>query len=1715
LQQEESTESKSTKKPKRPYRWLRRLGRTFLGIILFLLALVLFIRSPWGQDIIVGQLVDYVKGKTDTEVEIEKLFITFDGDIELDGLYLEDTAGDTLVYSRSLEAAIPLWPLISGGGISIDDVEWEGLTARISRQDTISGFNFQFLVDAFATVPNTTQTSQPLNLTLGDFQLADFDIVFKDQVANLDARSKFDRLNLAVTDFDMETYGGSASNLFLENAEFYFEDSNAPPLVAQTDPETSAQEPTVLPTYALENLELRNVAVTFVSRPQNLDFKTDVGSLTASVPEADTHTSTYRVDGLELVNSTTRLLMNDSAVATPSTSSSASASEWPPFFIEATGLQLTNNNFFYSRNGAQVQQGKFNPDVFDIDSLTAAIPLVRYQPKNATLELEQLSLMEASGIVVRNLSAFAKADNSNITLQNLDARVNQNILQGDAAISYNGVQQLIDNPTDIRLDVDLDRYKIDLRDIYRFQPDLKQNEYFAGLAKRPLSGNLTASGDTDLLDVNNFNVNWGRSTQLQARGALANLLDVKQLKFNLPNIQATSTRADLITFIPESQLGIRLPESFDLDGSLLGGLDDIKTDAQLTTSYGNVMVDGNFATANGITFDANVKTVELDLGTIMQNPSLGKINLTVTGSGSGSTINSLDATVDATVQEFSYNDYPITGLQLSAGFQNGRGSVTSQYKDENINAQLDGAVALDSINTRADLALNIKGLNMNAVGITRQDVRAGGIINASFQGNATNYEIGAQIEDGVAVFDKQSYLLGSFKAHAYVQPDTTALQVRNRILDLDLESNTDPLNLANGLQRHIDRYLNREIKMDSITPVVMRIDGDIRPTPLLRDVILPQLESLDTLHIGIDFNEKERRLKTDIEIPYVKYAGIELDSLYVRTRSDSVDLNTSIGFKHLMLQPIDIQRTAIEGRVANNQLELDFTSYDGDERLVHFASSLSRRRGEVYPEPVEGPKRDENDIDNLIFKLDLEDLIFNKRKWTVPESNEMQYGENRIRFKDFVLSSADQSLEVRSDLPEIEKDHIGLIFNGFRLQNLLAILNPDQPLATGKLNGQIVLEDVLTKMGFEADAQIIDLAVLETPLGKLDLEAQLQGGNNYTMDLSVQGPDVDLNLGGSYVADATAAQLDLKLNVDRMAMSTVAGFSQEFLKDGEGYFTADVNISGTTIDPVYDGNLTFKDAGINVAMLNNKFYMDDQSLKLSNELIEMSDFTIKDEFDNSIVIDGSVGTEQLLNPTFDLRVNAKEFMALNSTEDDNELYYGKAVFDVDATITGDLKIPKVRADLRVDAGTNVTYVVPPTSLDVVQRDGIVEFVNKDNPDNILTQTEETAANVTGFDIDTTIRIEEGAIVNIITDPLTNGKLNVNGSGSLDFKMTPNGRMRLAGIYTIADGFYQLNLYEIVNRKFELVPGGTVRWTGDPYDAQLDVKARYTVETSASALMAAQTSGSNLGTQQRFRQELPFQVYVNVEGELMAPEIAFRLDMPEDEQGYASGQVYGRLQQLNDQPGALNKQVFSLLVLNRFFPTAGADGSSGGAVGVARDNINQVLSDQLNQFGGELLGDTGVELNFGLDSYTDYQGATPQDRTQLEVTASKKLLDDRLIVNVGSNVDVEGSPADGESTPVIGNVSLEYLLTTDGRWRLKGFRKNQFDNVVDGQLIISGIALIFKRDFNKFSNLFRKTDEEKQAEAEQKAIEARREERQESERQRQEEIEREKKNKANG
>lgn len=1671
--------SEKKAKQKRPYVWLRRFARLMLGILIFLLVVILFVRSPWGQDIIIQKGTKYVSNKTNTRVEVEKFFITFDGDLAIKGLFLDDKKGDTLVYAKSIEADIALWPLIKGEGIGIDAIDAAGLRAGIFRKDTIESYNFQFLIDAFIdpnapieveTTPSTAQT----NIYIGQINIENAAIDFVDDVIGMDSKFVIGTLNLSMEYLDLDAMTFKADEGYVENSRIKIHQRPFP-----VDPNA---EEGPLPFFSINEFNLNNVYIDYFSSGDGIAAILNIETLSTEIPKANLATNDFDISALTLKNSTFAITTSDPVNATTEKAEAAAEDikkdsqnfEWPDIRFSLTDYSLEHITINYQVKDTKPKKGTFNPDAIFLSDIKINGSTLYLGDKSAGINLDNLTLNEASGFNLKELAVVVKVTDKNLLVDGLKSKINQNKLNGSVKLEYPSLATLIEKPEQSKVSLNISSFQADINDVFQFSPELKQNEYLRALSKKYLTGSLIADGYLSTMNIPKVNANWGSTTRITTNGTLFNATDPDHLAFDFKNLDAISTRTDLLKFVNEADVGVRLPDEVAVNGALSGSTSQIKTDLKINTSQGLATINGSFNSKEQLTFEAAIDIEEYRLDQLLQNEQLGPISITLDGKGSGRDMNSLTANLKAVITNFQLKDYTINDLVIDGDIKEGNGKISSNYKDENLNLDLDALVVLDSVAPEADLFLNIIGADLKGLGLMQRSVKTGLKLKANFKGNSIRYDVKGEVIDGVVVYDDKTYLLGSLKASAHVDTDTTSIYLKNQMIDIDLESNTDPTKLADALQQHVFSYFYRDAKLpDSIkNPVQLKLKGKISQAPLLKEVFFVNIQGLDTINVTMDFDEKARRLKADITAPYINYAGNEIDSLRFRMDTDRDNFNFDLGFKGIKAGPLAIERTEITANQINNELNLDFSSFHNEEKFIHVQTQITGNR------------------DRLRLHVLPDEFLLNKKLWTIPSENEIIYTKDDLEFNSFRINKGNQSIDITDKYPEVESKHIAVSFENFMLSEIFDYLNPDEQFAKGTLNGNFTIKNPFAETGILADLTIDQLEVMDVNMGNLSIDAKSEGGANYDFNIAIEGGDVTLDVIGDYVASETDAILNLDLDISKFNMKALEGFSLGEISNTEGYFTGKFNINGPIAAPVYKGSLTFKQATFEVTKFNTAFTFPNENLNIDVKGLSMDGFTILDANGNNLKVTGGIGTENIINPTFDLSLKARDFQLMNATEEDNDFLYGQATIDADATIKGDLQIPFLSIKATVKPTTDITYVMPSAIANVEERDGVVLFVNRENPDAILTQTEEQTATLTGFDVTALISVKDDANVKIIIDEETGDNFEIYGEGDFDFSMNPNGRMNLTGVYKASGGHFEMNLYSLVNRRFDIVEGSSVTWSGDPFDAALDVKAKYDVETSASSLMAAEISGSDPSVKSKFRQVLPFYVYLSVDGELLAPEISFSMDMPEDEQGAIGGQVYSRLQQLNSQESELNKQVFSLLVLNRFYPESGSDGSSGGVASIARDNLNDALSDQLNLFSDKILGDTGIELDFGLDSYTDYQGDSPTERTQLDIAAKKKLFNDRLIVSVGSEVDIQGSSSTDETTPLIGNVSLEYILTENGRYRLKGFRRNEFENLIDGQTIASGIALIFQQEFNKFSELKnalfnRKTEEEKEKEAESK------------------------------
>jgi len=1201
----------SKKIKNKKYRFLRRFLRVFLGLIILVSFLILFIRSPWGQSVIVDKAVNYVTDKTNTKITVDKLFLTFKGGLQLEGLYVEDTKGDTLVYSKSLEANLPLWGMIKGGAVGVDNLEWNGLRANIIRKDSLSGYNFQFLIDAFASEEPTPvveeTTSEPVDIILGNIDLSNINVVFKDDVIGIDSHFKIGNLTANMDKVDLQKMIFNADEISLSDTNIKLIQK---PVISNT-PTTES----ILPTLSANKLSLKKVEAYFENPQDQLIADVRVADFYTEIPEINLSTNKIILTTLQLKSSDVLLKTISTNTATvKETSNSDIAFNWPDFEVQVNDINLENNKIQYFVNNEKVVQNVFNPNALVLEDVTLKASDIFLKDQKANLELSALNFKEKSGFRLRELALNAEITDTELKVSDLKISFKKSMIAGFANANYKSLSQFISSPENTKINIGIPSFSLFLDELFTFQPSLKQNEYVTKLSKKELFGEVNINGVLADLNIANTNLNWGNYTKISLDGNIKNSTNPDKLQLNIPNFEAKTKRNDLLQIVDEKALGIHLPEDILITSNAKGTLSNIVTNTKINTSQGIATIKGNFKNEAKISYNTDIKIENYNVGTLLMNPNFGELSVQLKSEGSGKSIQDLDATLQTTISKFQLEKYEIRDLQIEGDFKNSIGKITSTYKDKNVNLDLLANVALDSINTKATVNLNLIGADLEALGIMQRKVKTGMELSLDFKGNPKKYTLKSNIKNGVAVYNNRTFLVGDFAVNAFVDKDTTAVSIKNKMIDLNLESNTDPQTFSNALQRHVASYFYRDVTVsDTVkSPVNLKLKAKISQTPLLRDVFLVNLKDLDTINIDVDFKEKKRKLTANITAPHINFSDNELDSLSFSMLTDNEDFNFNLGFKEIKAGPLNVPKTVITGIQQNNELSLNFLGFYDGEKLMNVNSKIT------------------GNSDKLKFTIDQDSLLLNSNKWKIPKTNAVVFENNKLTFSDFKISKNNQSIEITDKISRIAGDHIGLNYKNFEINEVFNYLSPEKEIAAGTLNGDFILEQPFGDTGIIANLSINELQVLKTAFGTLSLDAKSLENGKYDFNASLKEGAIDLDLKGDYFVDNNDANLNLDLLINNFKMQALNTLSLGEIKETSGSLSGNFKVTGTTSDPKYKGNLDFTNAAFKVTKLNAKFNLQNETLSVDNSGLSLSNFTILDGEKNALVVSGTVKTKRIL-----------------------------------------------------------------------------------------------------------------------------------------------------------------------------------------------------------------------------------------------------------------------------------------------------------------------------------------------------------------------------------------------------------------------------------------------------------------------------------------------------
>jgi hypothetical protein len=1106
-------------------------------------------------------------------------------------------------------------------------------------------------------------------------------------------------------------------------------------------------------------------------------------------------------------------------------------------------------------------------------------------------------------------------------------------------------------------------------------------------------------------------------------------------------------------------------------------MNNAKMNLNVNTDLGTASVNGNLSqisNPDNLGYDMKVSTNKIDLGKIMQNDSLfGKITADLAVKGRGTAPEKMNADFTGNIHMAELNGYVYQNAILKGNMSNQVVNANININDPNIDLNLDAIADLKGEFPSVKVQGSIDSVRTMALNFTTQPLFYRGNINADFANtNPDDLQGELLITGSTIATDKQTFNFDTIAVSAGNSDSGRFVAVQSDFANLALTGDYKLTELGSVFQEAIQPHfaLVPEYKRPAIQPYNFRINGRITNAPIF-NVFMPDLKQMEDITITGKFSSTEG-WNTSINSPLIVFGTNTLQGLQLNAGSGNNGIQLKTILNRFNAGAMNLYTTNIDGTIANNRIDFLVDINDNNQKDKY-------KFGGIFSQPQYGA---------YTLTLDPEVLLLNYEKWTIASDNLISLNNGDVNIRNLALNRNEQNLVINSTSPA-PNSPLNIQFGNFRIATLTAFAKQDTLMADGRINGNVTIRDIATQPNFVSDLVINDLQLQKDTVGNLALKVSNNTANVFVADVDLTGRGNDLSIDGTYtMKPANQSIFDLTLDIKQIQMKTLEGASMGAIRDAKGFLNGKVELNGTLDKPDIDGNIRFNDTRFNVAMLNSYYAINNDEIRIDNEGIRLETFAIKDSANNELVLDGYAYTTNFMNYKFDLDIDANDFKAINSTKANNQLFYGSLNFDSDLHLGGTEVSPKIDGALIINENTDFTVVLPQPEPGVVERDGIVRFIDMDSVsiDTMVTAAALDSMNtsaITGMDIAVNVEINKEAAFSLVIDEGNGDFIRMKGEAILSAGIDPSGNVTLSGSYELEEGAYELT-FNFLKRRFEIQKGSKITWLGEPTRADVNLTAIYVANTAPLTLVENQLTATSTSANNRYKQKLPFRVNLIMKGELLKPDISFDIQLPENQNLNVANDIVEnvetRLTQLRSQPSELNKQVFALLLLNRFvsenpFENNASDGFNAG--GMVRQSVSKILTQQLNNLAADLI--QGVDINFDVVSSEDYTTGSRANRTDLNVSLSKELLNDRLKVTVGNNFELEGpqGSSNQKANNIAGDIALDYMLSRDGRYMLRGYRKNEFEGRIDGYIIETGLKFIITLDYNHFRELFRKKEQQ--------------------------------------
>lgn len=1281
-----------------------------------------------------------------------------------------------------------------------------------------------------------------------------------------------------------------------------------------------------------------------------------------------------------------------------------------PLDLHIGSLIIRRGAIAYNQRDVAPRSGVFSPQHIRVSELSSHILLNHVTDNSIDLLLKKLSFKDESGFKLQSLHFKLQADRQKATLKEFRLLMPRSELVLDdlkATYRFEGKRFI---PESLRFEGGIQQSKITFADVASLVPALRHFDDAVFVSSR-------FSGTAKSISVPSLNLRTGSgSINLQARGSYSHASSHPAWNADIANLNLSPAGVE---FLAEN-LGskVKIPKEIQrlgtihLTGKAKGYEKVLSAKGNIETDAGNISLQ---AVKNDDRIKASVDTRGVNLGRILDNRKLGTVVAKIDAHG---TMKHIFA--KGNIARFDYGNYDFHNIEIDGDYDMKTLRGTASIADPNVNLSVKGDYHLGSRLYALDAAINhlrptVLGMKMHDPSYSLDNIS----ISANNKGKEGHLDIEAPF---VSLYARGQYDL------------TTIYGSIMRLV-------ADKLPTIPGISKHAAKGYNDFTLQANITSaeVLQRMFG------------LPLSLSLP-VHINGNISDAEKNVNLYINAPNFSWDGSAFHdaNIELNTIGDSLRMEARIS-QGLPYEKAPVYR--LRAAAADNNLST----------LLYYANQSSKL-------PITG-KIDtktqfftsDNGATGVHVTVNPSEIMLGEKKWLLNPAD-IIYRKNELTVDMLNFSHGDQHIIINGKATPQATDSIVADLKDVDVAYILNLVNFHSVDFAGKASGKAVVKSIFQTPEAYANLDVKDFVFENGPLGTLHAKAAYDNQEGQiNIDATAEDGPEHLTVINGYVSPKRN-YIDLGIEAHNTSLKFMENFCGSFLNNVEAWCKGKLNVVGDLKninlvgDVVAHGRMHMKQLGTDYTFNHLRAHAIPDDIQFEGDSIYDSHYNGKHS--HFALIRGGIHHKHLTRLSYDLDIDANNFLGFDTHEFGDDTFYGTVFATGTVGIHG--KSGETIIDIDATPEPHSIFVYNVASPDAISAGSFIHWNDATpyiyrpySPDNDKDKKKDSSSDFSSdMRINFLVNTNPNLTLKLMMDDQTGDYITLNGNGVIRANYYNKGGLDMFGNYVVDHGQYKLTIQNIIKKDFDFQPGGTIAFGGDPYNAPLNLQAKYTVNgVPLSDLNIGRSFSSN---------NIRVDCLMDITGTPGAPKVDFSMDLPTVNSD-AKQMIYSVINSQEE----MNQQVLYLLGIGRFYTQTknnqtSEDASQQSQTSLAMQSLlSGTISQQINNVLSSFVNSSN--WNFGANISTGNEGF---NNAEYEGILSGRLLNNRLLFNgqFGYRDNANATQS------FIGDFDLRYLIFPNGNLSIHVYNQTNDRYFTRNSLNTQGVGLIMKKDFFNLRDL---------------------------------------------